>query len=1016
MSRPEHTPPADPDPAILEILWQQDATACVFARSDGGVSAHGLHVGMPSTVELPVAGGEVAVRRIDPRELVRLAESPPRSLEVGDTARALFALVELARRSVAEGLVHPHLDHGDGWWYAFWGATLDESVKEALSRIAAALPAVATSAFGGDAEATVDDLYPILVDQIARDRLRASGVRLASPARQRPGALELFLAGLAADEPVLPRHSGYSPLERHLSRWVDDGLGRLSAAPWRLGLRLTERLSERDSPSDTSFRDTSKGLSLGPVLSGHDPGIVPPDGVPAGGPPALVLELWLHAEDDPTLALPAALIWNGEDGVFTFLRASDPRRDLIRRLAEIEPLLAAAGIELDAAEPDELELDPDVAAAFLRETMPRLEERGVPVLLPAAWLRAPSRLRVDLTATSRPAGRASGLLSPAALARFDWRLAVGDVALTDEELAELAAAKERFVRIAGRWHALRQTDVERALLFLERRRNEAGIVDLVRAVSGLETDEAGLELGRVTLDTPLAELLGLAEPLGGVDLVGGERRFRSLPTPAGMRFDLFPFQERGHGWLRLLGDLGVGGILADDMGLGKTVQAIAMLVSEREEAAPDELGPTLVVCPMSVVRQWGAEIDRFAPSLRVHLHHGVGRLAGSALAAKAPACDVVVTSYDIATRDADALALVAWDRLLLDEAQDVKNPATKRARTLRRLPARRKLAMTGTPIENRLGELWAIMDIVNPGLLGSREWFERTFARPIELAGDAAALERLRSIVEPFALRREKDAPEVELELPPITIAKDYCRLTVEQASLYQATVDRWLPRIEEHAESFGRRGAVLAMLSQLKQVCNHPEALLATGRPLDGRSGKLERLLELLEQVPAGDKALVFTQYPGFDRLVPHLEERLGRDVGFFHGRLNARQREALLTAFAAGDGPSVLVVSIKAGGRGLNLPAANHVFHFDRWWNPAVEQQATDRVHRFGQRKHVFVHSLICTGTLEERIDQLLDSKRELAEKVIAGRSDDWLGNLDLGAIRAAVALAPDSLEDAA
>ncbi|MBA3788533.1 MAG: DEAD/DEAH box helicase, partial [Actinobacteria bacterium] len=308
------------------------------------------------------------------------------------------------------------------------------------------------------------------------------------------------------------------------------------------------------------------------------------------------------------------------------------------------------------------------------------------------------------------------------------------------------------------------------------------------------------------------------------------------------------------------------------------------------------------------------------------------------------------------------------------------------------------------------------MDIVNPGLLGSREWFERTFARPIEQYGDEAALTRLRSIVEPFILRREKDSPEVELELPPITIAKDYCRLTIEQASLYQATVDRWLPRIEEHAESFGRRGAVLAMLSQLKQVCNHPELLLSTGSPLDGRSGKLERLLELLEEVPAGDKALVFTQYPGFDRLVPHLAERLGTSVGFFHGRLNARQRSDVLAAFASGEGPPVLVLSIKAGGRGLNLPAANHVFHFDRWWNPAVEQQATDRVHRFGQRKHVFVHSLICTGTLEERIDALLDSKRELAEKVIAGRSEDWLGNLDLGAIRAAVALAPDSLEDAA
>jgi len=975
MSEPAQILPAE-QTAIpsLEILWQEDASALLLVRGPAGeLSAAGLHAGRPVLVELPFAGGEVEARRLDARELVRLEETRSGAFGLGDSARGIFTIVQLARRSVAEGLVHPHLDHGDGWWYAFWGATLDESVQETLSAIAFALPEVSASAFGGDREATVHDLYPVLVDQIARDRLRSTGVRLADPMRRgRPGALEQFLAALTAPEPVLPRHSGYPALERRLSRWVDDGLGRLSAAPWQLALHLDERVVD-DSPT-------------------------------------LFLELWLQAGDDPTLGLPAALVWNSDVGIFSFLRASNPRRDLIRRLVEIEPLLAEAGIELDAREPAEVELDPDAVGSFLRETMPLLELQGVPVLLPAAWLRTPSRLRVNLTATSRPAARTSGLLSPAALARFDWRLAIGDAVLTEQELAELAAAKEPFVRVAGRWHAVRPSDVERALRFLARRRSEAGIVDLVRAVSGLETDDAGLELGAVTLDARLAELLG-----------DGDRRFRSLPTPAPMQFDLFPFQERGHGWLRLLGDLGVGGILADDMGLGKTVQAIAMLVSEREEVAadtlhPQELGPTLVVCPMSVVRQWGAEIERFAPSLRVHLHHGVGRLTGAALAATASACDVVVTSYDIATRDADALGLIAWDRLLLDEAQDVKNPATKRARTLRRLPARRKLAMTGTPIENRLSELWAIMDIVNPGLLGSREWFERTFARPIEQYGDEAALTRLRSIVEPFILRREKDSPEVELELPPITIAKDYCRLTIEQASLYQATVDRWLPRIEEHAESFGRRGAVLAMLSQLKQVCNHPELLLSTGSPLDGRSCKLERLLELLEEVPAGDKALVFTQYPGFDRLVPHLAERLGTSVGFFHGRLNARQRSDVLAAFASGEGPPVLVLSIKAGGRGLNLPAANHVFHFDRWWNPAVEQQATDRVHRFGQRKHVFVHSLICTGTLEERIDALLDSKRELAEKVIAGRSEDWLGNLDLGAIRAAVALAPDSLEDAA
>jgi SNF2 family DNA or RNA helicase len=285
------------------------------------------------------------------------------------------------------------------------------------------------------------------------------------------------------------------------------------------------------------------------------------------------------------------------------------------------------------------------------------------------------------------------------------------------------------------------------------------------------------------------------------------------------------------------------------------------------------------------------------------------------------------------------------------------------------------------------------MDIVNPGLLGSRVSFDRAFARPIETFNDEKALERLRRIVQPFVLRRAKDAPEVELELPPITIEKDYCRLTVEQASLYQATVDRWMPRIEEQRGNFGQRGSVLAMLSQLKRVCNHPELLLPTGQALDGRSGKLDRLVELLELVPEGDKALVFTQYPGFDRLVPHLADHLGKKVGFFHGRLTARQRDDVLHAFETEDGPSVLVISIKAGGRGLNLPAANHVIHFDRWWNPAVEDQATDRAFRIGQHRNVLVHKFVCRGTLEEKIDALVTEKRRLSTDVLEGGAETVL-----------------------
>lgn len=975
MSTPQAIAAAcEPATPTLELLWQQDATAYALLREDdGSLSAHSLQVGMPAVADPAQLGHGASVRRVGLPELTRLATSPPAEVALGGTARLTFVVLELARRSVAEGLVHPQLQSEHGHWLAFWGAILDGKVQTALAEIAAAVPAIWAEPFDGDRDAAVHDLYACAVDQIARDRLRDARVKLDRNLRHgAPGAIAQFLQGLLAPDALLPRHPGFPALERKLSQWVDAGLGRRSVAPWLLSLHLDER------------RATTQ---------------------PDDNDPQLVLELWLQAADDPSLSLPASLLWSGGDEIFGFLRASDPHQALRRQLSAIAPLLAEHDIVFDPDRPHEVELAAQLVPSFLRQLMPRLGELGVPVLLPGDWISTSSRLRVNLRASSNPAGRSSGLLTTSEIASFDWQLAIGDVVLSEQQLAELAGAKQPLIQVAGRWHALRHSEVERALRFLERRRGSAGVIDLVRAVAGVETDEAGLDLGEVTLDPVLEDLLQ----------GGDERRFRPLPTPTAMRHELFPFQERGHGWLRLLGDLGVGAILADDMGLGKTVQAIAMLLSEREQLGSEQVGPTLVVCPMSVTRQWAKEIARFAPTLRVHVHHGGDRLEGASLVETAAACDVVVTSYDIATRDVETLAAVAWDRLLLDEAQDVKNPLSKRARAMRRLPARRRLAMTGTPIENRLGDLWALMDVVNPGLLGSRERFERSFARPIEEHHDEHALSQLRALVQPFVLRRPKDAPEVELELPAITVVKERCRLTVEQASLYQATVERWLPRVEAHERSFGRRGAVLAMLSQLKQVCNHPEMVLASGRPLHGRSGKLERLVILLRQVPGEDKSLVFTQYPGFDRLVPHLAERLGREVGFFHGRLGARQREELVDAFARDDGPAVLVVSLKAGGRGLNLPFANHIFHFDRWWNPAVEQQATDRAYRFGQHKDVFVHSLICTATLEERIDELLESKRELAEQVIAGRADDWLGDLDLDAIRAAVALSPEAIEEA-
>jgi hypothetical protein len=920
---------------VLEAIWHPDALVFAFSR-DGSVAGDD---------ELDVLEETYRGRLLSIEEFCSWSPDEAQA----DSARALLHVRELARRAVSEGLVFPQLEEVGGEWYAFWGAMLEEKIEATLVATAAAAPPVVADYFHGDRSAVVHDLYPRVVDRIARDRLVSAGVSLGSSRSFGRGrAVEAFLHGLTSPQPNLPHGPSYRTLAKKIERWVDEGLARIVVAPWGLGLHLEER-----------------------------------DG-------GLVLQVWLHAEDDPTVALPASLLWEAGPDAFDFLRDTDPYENVAAKWAELGPWLAERGFAFDDDQPDEVALDSESATYFLRRVLPELE---LPVRLPDAWMSRPAQISADLDARATRGFFAS----------FDWTLRVDDLGLDVDELRRLASQRHPVLQAGGRWQALRHDDVQRALRFLETR--QAGsLVDLVRAVAGLSTDEYGLQVGRVALD----------EKLSG--LIDEGAKFKPLPTPAGMEFDLFRFQEAGHGWLRMLGDLGIGMVLADDMGLGKTVQAIATLVSEREQFGPDALGPTLVVCPMSVARQWVHEVERFAPGLRVHLHHGKDRLQGAEFREAALASDAVVTSYDIATRDLDSLQLLEWDRVLIDEAQDVKNPQTRRARSLRLLRSRRRVAMTGTPIENHLGELWAIMDFLNPGLLGSRDWFHRAFAEPIQLDDDREALERLQGIVRPFILRRKKDDPQVELDLPPITVMKDYCRLTVEQAALYQQTLDLWLPRVEAHEDRFGRRGAVLAMLSQLKQVCNHPEMLLHGGGALEGRSGKLERLVELLLMVPPNDKSLVFTQYVRFGALVPYLGTRLGKRVEFFHGSLNATQREQLLTEFASAGGPQVLVVSLRAGGRGLNLPAANHVFHFDRWWNPAVEQQATDRAHRLGQEKPVFVHSLITEGTLEERIDRLLESKRELVAKVLAATGEDWLGDLDLAALREAVALGPDAYEQEA
>jgi SNF2 family DNA or RNA helicase len=471
---------------------------------------------------------------------------------------------------------------------------------------------------------------------------------------------------------------------------------------------------------------------------------------------------------------------------------------------------------------------------------------------------------------------------------------------------------------------------------------------------------------------------------------------------------------RGLGWLAFLARYGLGACLADDMGLGKTVQLLSLMLRQKEAGALAK--PVLLVCPTSVVGNWRHETARFAPGLRLLVHHGaarIGRAAAASFASEVAGYDLVVTTYSLLPRDAATLATADWGAVVLDEAQNIKNVDAKQSRIARDIRAPVRIALTGTPVENRLAELWSIMDFLNPGYLGSQRRFNEHFAQPIEKERDRHATARLQALVRPFVLRRLKTDPTVISDLPEKLEIKEYCTLTREQVTLYEAVVRDGLRQIEESRGGMQRRATVLTLLSKLKQVCNHPAHFLGDGSELAGRSGKLTRLEELIEELLSeGDRALIFTQFTGMgDRLRPYLQERFGVEALYLHGGVPQQQRERLVARFQAEDGPPLFLLSLKAGGTGLNLTRATHVIHFDRWWNPAVENQATDRAFRIGQTHNVQVRKFVCSGTLEERIDAMIEQKRELAETVI-GAGEGWITEMSTDQLRDLFTLRADAL----
>lgn len=948
-------------------------------------------------------------------------------VHLGPTMRFFMIAMSMARQLVIQQRFVPSLrQHPDGRLLGCWQPWLaDEHTAQATSRLLASMP-LAASAGEDDLEhdpwLVLSDFMTLTLDAMVRRALTREELAQAVQGKAHDTHVA-WLSGLLDGQ----AESGITPAERTdaargVRRWLARLEERGASALWRLCLKLHE-----------------------PVNTDELPDLQPPP-----GDVKWALTFHLRAVGTENVEVDADEIWSltGQGVTVEGRQLDDPQQLLLSELGRASRLFDKLEAALRQSEPTQLELTTKQAYQFLRDTAPVLGEQGITVVAPPWWdspsIRVGATLRLDSDPLESIVGDAEGWgVAPGAgeggdagpqgsphahksqlglqtLVRYSWEISLGGLKLTLAEFEKLAKdGSTPLVRVGGQWAEVRAEDVKAAAKFIrEHPGGEMTVLEAIRMAHG-SMDEDGAALPIVGIET--------SGWLGAV--FGSSEESQTLPEiepPPTFNGELRPYQLRGVSWMSFLERFGFGACLADDMGLGKTIQVLALLAHERYvhkqgPYAQAPVPPTLAVVPMSVLGNWEHEARKFCPSLKVMVHHGAERLQEEAFIEKAGDSDVVLTTYALAHRDQDLLGQMPWRRIILDEAQNIKNPAAKQAQSVRQLQADHRLALTGTPVENRLSELWSIIDFCNPGYLGTIGNFRRRFSVPIERYSDKGRREQLRRLVRPFILRRLKTDEGVAGDLPEKVESREYCHLTSEQAALYEATVNTMLRDIDR-VEGMHRRGMVLSTLIRLKQICNHPAQLLKDhdfgqpGAPDATRSGKCVRLVEMLQEVLAsGDQALLFTQFRQMGRLlVSLLQQELGRPVLFLHGGTTQKQRQQLINTFQKADGTApLLILSLKAGGVGLNLTAATHVFHFDRWWNPAVENQATDRAYRIGQTRRVQVHKFVVRGTLEERIDAMIEQKTELAEQIV-GAGERWLTELDTSQLRDLLTLRGDAVGD--
>ncbi|QNI43628.1 DEAD/DEAH box helicase [Synechococcus sp. A15-28] len=962
----------------------------------------------PAWTGLPMQAGEPIPKQTEwwPWQVQGLAVEPSAATEwlsrlplsgrhpdLADELRWWSHLQRWALSLVARGRWIPQMELSKGEGYphrARWVPLLNrEEDRRRLEDLAASLPLVATCALPWR--------EPLGRRSNRMTRLRPEAMRAANPvACCRPRSGRLRVATLLEDlvdaqlrRSFQPSTDGLDPL---LTLW-QEALGSETGV-----IEIGDEEAERLASASLHWREGIAGdfAAARTCLELH---------TPAEGEELWDLRFGLQAASDPSLKLPAAAAWaSGADKLqLGDVTVEQPGEVLLEGLGRALTVFPPIERGLETATPDTMQLTPAEAFVLVRTAARQLRDAGVGVELPPS-LSGGLASRLGLAIKAELPERSSGFTLGESL-DWNWDLMIGGVTLTLRELERLSGKRSPLVRHKGAWIELRPNDLRNAERFCGAN-PELSLDDALR-ITATEGDLLmRLPVHRFDAGPRLQAVLEQYHQQKAPD---------PLPAPEGFCGQLRPYQERGLGWLAFLNRFDQGACLADDMGLGKTIQLLAFL--QHLKAEQELKRPVLLVAPTSVLTNWRREAEAFTPELAVREHYGPRRPSTPAALKKAlKDIDLVLTSYGLLQRDSELLESQDWQGVVIDEAQAIKNPSAKQSQAARDLarPAkgnRFRIALTGTPVENRVSELWALMDFLNPKVLGEEDFFRQRYRMPIERYGDMASLRDLKARVGPFILRRLKTDKAIISDLPEKVELSEWVGLSKEQKSLYSKTVEDTLDAIAR-APRGQRHGQVLGLLTRLKQICNHPALALsenAADESFLGRSAKVQRLEEILDEViEAGDRALLFTQFAEWGHLMQSwMQQRWKAEVPFLHGGTRKSERQAMVDRFQEDPrGPQLFLLSLKAGGVGLNLTRASHVFHVDRWWNPAVENQATDRAYRIGQTNRVMVHKFITRGSVEEKIDRMIREKSRLAEDVI-GSGEDWLGSLAGDQLRNLVAL---------